>query len=334
MAALAPARQRGLAPAEAPAAWVEMLFHRNVAAQILGRPVAGIAAENPGISDQIEVCQRLGLCAVGLPIYGRYGSHMEATGASYHWVPHILDWDHLPRLQFPIIDPAALAKQMDDIGAQMAGAGLAFFPAGMFCVATSMNDMGFENFCTKLHDDPRLVSRVMAGYAEHNGRLLEFYSSRPEVDFVWIADDVAYGSSTFFSPRVFRQHIFPIWREMAACIRKPWIFHSDGNLLPILDELLSLDMAGLHPIEAGAMDIYELKRQVGKDVALVGNVDMGLLTSGTPAEVEGEALALLESLSAGGGYIVSSGNSISVDCRPENVVAIGDALRRWNSQFA
>jgi uroporphyrinogen-III decarboxylase len=194
-----------------------------------------------------------------------------------------------------------------------------------------MNDMGFENFCTKLYDDPRLVQKVLEGYAAYNGQMLEFLSEQPEVDFLWIADDIAFKSATFFSPKIIRQHILPIWRDMAQRIHKPWIFHSDGNLLPILDELLSLGMSGLHPIEHGAMDIFELKRRVGQDVALVGNVDMSLLMSGTPNEVEQAITELAERLSPGGGYILSSGNSISADVHPENVIAMGEALRRWNA---
>jgi uroporphyrinogen decarboxylase len=287
-----------------------------------------MAAGNTDFSSQVAVCQAIGLCAVGQAVYERFGSHKEATGRSYHWVPHIRDWDGLSQLKFPDLDLDRRRAELGEASAAIGDTGLAFFSAGMFCVATSMNDMGFENFCTKLHDDPRLVRRVMEGYADYNGRLIEFYSSRPEVDFLWIADDIAYHSSTFFSPRTFRQHILPIWRDMVTCIRKPWIFHSDGNLEMILDDLLSLGMAGLHPIEPGAMNIFDLKQRVGDRVALVGNVDMGLMATGMPSDVERATTELLEGLRAGGGYLLSSGNSISADVQPENVAAMGRALKR------
>ena len=150
------------------------------------------------------------------------------------------------------------------------------------------------------------------------------------MDFIWVADDIAYKTSTFFSPAIFRKHILPLWRELAQSIRKPWIFHSDGDFSAILDDLLSLGMAGIHPLEVGAMDIFALKARLGSRVALVGNVDMGLLTSGTPAEVQTSVLELAERLNAGGGYLLSSGNSISADCRPENVAALGQTLASWN----
>jgi len=311
-----------------------MLFDSGVAGRIVGRPLASIAAGNPDVAGQVALCQAIGLCAVGLPIYDRFGSHKESAGRSYHWVPHILTPDDLPKLRFPAIDVAGRQAELAQAAATIGDSGLALFPAAMFCVATSMNDMGFENFCTSLHDNPRFARQVMQAYAEYNGRLLELYSSRPEVDFVWVADDIAYKTSTFFSPRAFRQHILPIWRELAQCIHKPWIFHSDGNLSAILDDLLTLGMAGLHPIEVGAMDIFELKRRIGAQVALVGNVDMGLLTAGAPAEVEAAVLELAERLTPGAGYILSSGNSISADVEPANVVAMGVALRRWNQQYS
>ena len=98
------------------------------------------------------------------------------------------------------------------------------------------------------------------------------------------------------------------------------------------DDLLSLGMAGLHPLEVGAMDIFALKRRIGEQVALVGNVDMGLLAAGDPPDVERAVGELADRLSAGGGYLLSSGNSISADVQPRNVVAMGRALTNWNQR--
>lgn len=315
----------------APLAWIEMLFHRQVAEQILGHTVQGINAENAQYADQVALCEQLGLCGVGMPVYARFGSHMEWTDQSYHWIPHILDWDDLPKLKIPPLAKAGLLAQIEEAQAAIGDRGLAFYPIGMFCVSASMNDMGFENFCLKLHDDPRLVRKVMEAYVRYHAEQFEFLSAQPGVDFLWVFDDIAFKTSTFFSPRVFRREILPIWREAAQCIRKPWIFHSDGNLEPLLDDLLTLGMSAIHPLENGAMDIFALKKSVGQRVALVGNVDMGLLTVGEASAVEEAVLKLAGSMTEGGGYILSSGNSISNDVSARNLLAMGQALRSWNA---
>ena len=46
--------------------------------------------------------------------------------------------------------------------------------------------------------------------------------------------------------------------------RPPWVFHSDGNLMPIMDDLLTLGMNGLHPIQPGVMDLAVLKEKYGR----------------------------------------------------------------------
>ena len=61
------------------------------------------------------------------------------------------------------------------------------------------------------------------------------------------------------------------------------IFHSDGNLNPILDELVNAGIKGLNPIDPlGEMDIAKIKEKYGDKLILIGNVDCSnLLPFGT-----------------------------------------------------
>lgn len=111
-------------------------------------------------------------------------------------------------------------------------------------------------------------------------------------------------------------------------IRKPWVFHSDGNILPILDDLFTLGMDAVHPIQPGAMDIEEVKRIYGGKLCLVGNIDLGYtLTRGTPKEVEKEVSDRIRVVGDGGGYILSSAMTLTDYCKVENVLAMAAAAR-------
>ena len=68
----------------------------------------------------------------------------------------------------------------------------------------------------------------------------------------------------------------------------PWIMHTDGNILPFLQDILSLGIAGLHPIEKGAMDIRQVKKEYGDKICLLGNVDLNILGMGTIEDVDAE----------------------------------------------
>ena len=111
---------------------------------------------------------------------------------------------------------------------------------------------------------------------------------------------------------------------------KPWVFHSDGNLLPILDDLLTLGMAGIHPIQPSAMDIKEIKAKYGNRVCILGNIDLDYtLTLGTPEEVDKEVKERIAVAGAGGGYIITSANSLTDYCKTENVWAMAAAVKKY-----
>jgi uroporphyrinogen decarboxylase len=116
---------------------------------------------------------------------------------------------------------------------------------------------------------------------------------------------------------------------VAEKITLPWIIHSDGNILPFLDDLLSLGISGLHPVEKGAMDIRALKKRYGSRLCLLGNIDLNILGIETPLEVEAEVRGLIRDVGPSGGYIVTSGNSLAGYLKPENVIALSEAVQKY-----
>jgi uroporphyrinogen-III decarboxylase len=123
-------------------------------------------------------------------------------------------------------------------------------------------------------------------------------------------------------------------QRVAKKMTKPWAFHSDGDLTTILEDLLSLGMNALHPIQPGAMDIFELKKEIGDRVCLMGNVDLHLLANGTGKQVEEEVFHLARICGREGGYMLSSSNSITDWVKPENMVAMGEAIKDFNTKQA
>ena len=87
------------------------------------------------------------------------------------------------------------------------------------------------------------------------------------------------------------------------------IKHTDGNIMPIINQLVDSAPHALHSIDPqGRMDIAEVKRLYGHRIALCGNVNCGLLQTGTEAEVRASCDYAMRNGKPGGGYIFCTSN--------------------------
>jgi uroporphyrinogen decarboxylase len=106
--------------------------------------------------------------------------------------------------------------------------------------------------------------------------------------------------------------------------------HTDGNIHSLLDMIVDTGIHGLHPLDPEAgMEIAEVKRNYGDRVCVIGNIDTGYLLSEAPIpEVEEAVRDTILRTAPGGGYIISSANSIHAQVKPENYTAMLHAARR------
>ena len=127
--------------------------------------------------------------------------------------------------------------------------------------------------------------------------------------------------------------MFPWYRWNCALVRERGlvnIFHSDGRLYPVLEDILACGFDALHPVEPKAMEIVDLKKRVAGRACLIGNIDLGYtLTRGTPQEVDEEVRTRIRTLGPGGGYCVGSSNSITSYVPLANYNALREAAFRY-----
>ena len=190
------------------------------------------------------------------------------------------------------------------------------------------HSMGFTTFGLALLDDPAFVGEVLGPISDWYARVTEALCEL-DFDFIWAADDIAFHTAPFFSPRVYREVLLPHTRKVAEKITLPWIYHSDGNLLPIWEDLTSQGMNAIHPLEAGSMDVEMLKAEYGDEIAFVGGVDLRILEAGTPEETREEVVRLIRILGPNYGYLLSASNSVTPHVKPENLAAMLDALLEY-----
>lgn len=190
--------------------------------------------------------------------------------------------------------------------------------------------MGTEQFAIALYEDRVLVEAILDRYTDWAARVIR-HGATLGFDYLVTADDVAFKNGPLMSPAMFREIFVPYMRKVAAEVRMPWVFHSDGDLTALLPDLVDLGVSGLNPIEPEAMDIERVKKEWGSHLCLVGNVSVHLLATGTPTAVVHEVRRLLRTVAPGGGYILATGNSLASYTRPNNARVMIDTLLEFGA---
>lgn len=135
---------------------------------------------------------------------------------------------------------------------------------------------------------------------------------------ILVFDDWGHKNGLFMRPQQFRQYVLPWMKEICNTAHKNdshILLHSDGDLSEILPELVATGVDALNPIEPTTAnpnyDIFNLKKQYGDRITLVGNVSPVMLAFGDISEIEAYCKKLLRECAPGGGYIYASGHSIN-----------------------
>ncbi|MCL2741164.1 MAG: hypothetical protein FWE70_03520 [Oscillospiraceae bacterium] len=194
-----------------------------------------------------------------------------------------------------------------------------------------LRGMGLDNFSYALQDDLGLVEEILDIYSGWCADMVA-EAQKTGIDAVWLADDIAFTTALMFSAEFFREVVKPRMRRVMDGIRLPSLYHSDGDIGPVMDDLIELGFNGIHPIDPTAMDIGLAKARWGGRVCLVGNIDLSYtLVLGTPEEVETEVRDRVEKVGYNGGFILSSANSLTDYCPTANVLAMRDALLKYGA---
>ncbi len=188
--------------------------------------------------------------------------------------------------------------------------------------------MGMENLLMAIAAEPGLVKDLVDLSVELNLAMAREVAARG-VKIVYTGDDYASNTGPLMSPRHFRQLFYPGLCRVMGGFKELGLYvikHTDGKLWPILDMIVDSGIDCLDPIDPQAgMDLARVKAQYGSRVALKGNVDCGrLMTFGTPEQVAEATKEALRQGAPGGGFILSSSNSIHSAVKPENYQALLD----------
>jgi len=168
-------------------------------------------------------------------------------------------------------------------------------------------------------------------FTHHAARVTEdqslLTSAATGVDGGYFGDDYGAQRSLLFSPRLWRQMIKPRLGRMFAVFREaglPVILHSDGDIWPILPDLVDIGLTCLNPVQPEVLEHKRLYREFGKHLSFYGGIStQEVLPRVTPAEVRAATLACVRDLAPDGtGLILGPSHRMQSDIPAENVEAM------------
>lgn len=151
------------------------------------------------------------------------------------------------------------------------------------------------------------------------------------VDGGYFGDDYGAQKGMLFSPRTWRKlfkprlaRIFGVFRDAGL----PVILHSDGDIVPILPDLIEIGLTALNPVQPEVLDLDWLKREHGDRLAFYGGVStQTVLPFGTPLEVRAAVDACVRALAADRtGLLIAPSHRMTSDIPWHNVDALLEAF--------
>lgn len=177
------------------------------------------------------------------------------------------------------------------------------------------------DFSYRMADDPGGIKKEAGEMVDRALEWAERLKEAGGLDGFALCADYCLNTGPFLSPNQFSEFITPFLARLIEGYRSMGFYvikHTDGNIMPIIDQMVQARPHALHSLDPQAgVDIAEVKRLYGKEVCLIGNVNCGMLDTGTDEEVIESARYALRSGMPGGGYVFATSNCIYTGMRLE-----------------
>ena len=203
------------------------------------------------------------------------------------------------------------------------------------CTYGLPNGNNMIEFSCQMVDEPEYLHDRAKKMNDETFSFAERVKSRTSLDGITLCSDYCLNQGPFMSPNQFAEFTAPYLKDLITRYREIGLYtikHTDGNIMPIIDQLVDCNPHALHSIDPQALvDIAEVKRLYGDRIAVVGNVNCGLMDTGTDEEVIESAKYALKHGMPGYGYIFSTSNCVYTGMELRRYEMILDVWRKYGN---
>jgi uroporphyrinogen decarboxylase len=275
------------------------------------------------------------------------GTEIDAHGAArvpsgyYHfwgYVSPLRNAEHLSELEtYPIEtiegwDVTGLADQVRERHTQgkVAGASLGHM------YETAWQIRGYVPFLTDMIERPSWAECLLERLMERN-MLMAVAAARAGADLIRCGDDVANQKAMMFAPDLWRKMMLSRWRKVWSAIKeiRPtcqiW-YHSDGNILEIVPDLIEAGVDILNPLQPECLDVDLVHQRYGDRLTFDGCVGtQSTMPFGTADEVRQRIRELIDAYGRDGGLMLAPTHVLEPEVPLVNIDAFFAACREYGS---
>jgi len=192
--------------------------------------------------------------------------------------------------------------------------------------------ISFSRFAYYIRKNPSFIHEIMDEYTKVNIEIIKRLAE-VGVDIMMFGDDLGYKENGFFSMKVFREFILPYHKRIYKACKKRGVIvvlHSCGKCDQYLPDLVDAGLNCIQSLEATAgVDLAGLKESLGDRLCFMGGLDSsGIITHGSPKDVEENVRNTIKSAGKGGGYFVGPSHDI-INIPWENILAMRAAIEKY-----
>ncbi|MCL1795338.1 MAG: hypothetical protein FWG37_00465 [Clostridia bacterium] len=170
------------------------------------------------------------------------------------------------------------------------------------------------DFSVRMYEDAKTLCETAQRRTDSALEAANMLAKTGLLDGYALCADYCFNHNPFFSPELFDVFITPYLKQAIAGYREMGFFsikHTDGNIMPIIDQMIDCGPDALHSLDPqGGVDLKLVKECYGRRVCLIGNVNCGLLQTGTEEQVRADVLRSLRDGMPGFGYVFSTSNCV------------------------
>lgn len=256
---------------------------------------------------------------------------LDPNPAYEQWPSRLIDIQQLPG-RLDLHDPIRIPDNFDPKLIQE-GDSVCMVRAheGFFLSMEVRDGATFTRLMYQIHDHPNFVREWMQIRGEFAARLAEMVFQKARFDAMIFSEPIGDNNGALISPKIYEDFVLPSYEPLLEVANRhgieTLICRTYANMKVLIPSLLKwgIDCLWACEVEQSVMNYPSLREEFGKDLKLIGGIDLDALRSSKEAirQAVDEITPLVEE----GGFIPLADGRIRPDVPYENYVYYRKLLR-------